>query len=289
MVTERIRRGRALGRASLAVLKSHPRLMVFPVIAGVALLALTALVAGPVVAGMARIPDDDAIPTPLLTGAILGAVVWYFGCAFVIVFGNAALISCALATFAGDQPTVAAGFVAAGRRAPQILGWSALAATVGLVFQILDAVSDKINLIGQIIEGLARGAWAVVTYFALPVLVVEGLGPISAVKRSSAILRKTWGESLTGSVGIGLRIGLFALPLFALIAVLASGSGGHSLRVGLGVIAAVYAVALAVVAATLSAILRATLYDYATTGTAPGQMSPELLQSAFVGRAYHPR
>lgn len=288
-MTGRIRRGREISKASLAVLKSYPRLAVFPAIAGVTLLAMTAAVAVPIITALARNPDDAAIPAPLLTGAVLGAMIWYFGCAFVIVFCNAALIGCALATFAGGKPSVASGISTAARRVPQILGWAMLTSTVGLVFQILDAVSDKINLIGQIIEGLAKGAWAVVTYFALPVLVVEGLGPISAVKRSAAILRRTWGESLTGSVGIGLRIGLFALPLFALIAVLASGSGGHSLRVGLGVIAALYAVALAVVAATLSAILRAALYDYATTGTAPGPMSPELLQSAFVGRVDLPR
>jgi hypothetical protein len=47
----------------------------------------------------------------------------------------------------------------------------------------------------------------VVTYFVLPVLAAERLGPIAAVRRSSAILRSKWGESLAGEARFGL-IGL---------------------------------------------------------------------------------
>ncbi|MCB1289881.1 MAG: hypothetical protein KDB47_19775 [Mycobacterium sp.] len=279
---ERLKRGRELGRATLAVLTGNPRLAVFPVVSAVALLALTAAVGGPMLAVLGG--DRTTASNGQVVGMILGALVWYFGCAFIIVFCNAALISCASQSFAGESPSVSSGFAAAGKRLPQILGWSALACTVGLAFRMLDSLSDKIDLLGQIIEGLAEGAWSVVTYFALPVVVVEGLGPVGAVKRSSAILRATWGEMVGSSVGIGLRLGLFALPLLGLIALLASGTGGHAVRVALGVIVAVYVAAFAVVVAALGTILRAALYRYAVSGTASGPLSPELLQSAFAPR-----
>lgn len=47
-------------------------------------------------------------------------------------------------------------------------------------------------------------AWAIVTYFVVPVLVVDGVGPIQAVKRSSAILKRTWGESVAVQAGSAL-------------------------------------------------------------------------------------
>lgn len=279
---ERFRRGRELGRAVMAVLTGTPRLVMFPVISGLALLVLTAAVGAPIV--LVAADDQSAVSTVQLVWMILGALAWYFGCAFVIVFCNAALISCAWDSFEGGGASLASGFAAAARRLPQILGWSALAATVGLAFRLLDGLSDKIGLLGQLIDGLVQGAWSVVTYFVLPVVVAEALGPIDAVKRSSAILRKTWGETVGGSVGIGLRLGLFFLPLIGTVALLFTGFGGHTVRVALGVLAGLYALAFVAVVAALGSILRAGLYSYATTGAAWGPMTPQMLQSAFVPR-----
>lgn len=279
---ERFRRGRELGRAVMSVLTGNPRLVVFPVISGLALLTLTVAVGTPIL--LVAADDQSAVSTPQLVWMLLGVVAWYFGCAFVVVFCNAALISCAWDSFEGGRVSLTSGFAGAARRLPHILAWSALASTVGLVFQVLDGLSDKIGLLGQIVDGLAQGAWSVVTYFALPVVVAENLGPIDAVKRSSAILRRTWGETVGGSVGIGLRLGLILLPLIGVVAVLFSGFGGHSLRVGLGVLAGSYALAFIAVVAALGSILRAGLYRYATTGAASGPLSTQMLQSAFVAR-----
>ena len=46
--------------------------------------------------------------------------------------------------------------------------------------------------------------WSVATYFVLPVLAAEKLGPVAAVRRSSAILRSKWGKSLAGETWFGL-------------------------------------------------------------------------------------
>lgn len=60
-------------------------------------------------------------------------------------------------------------------------------------------LSKKFGFIGELAQGIADAVWGVATCFVLPVVVTEGLGPIKAVKRSSSILRRTWGESLGGS------------------------------------------------------------------------------------------
>lgn len=279
---ERFRRGRELGRTVMSVLTDDPRLVIFPVISGLALLVLTVAVGTPIL--LVAADDQNAVSSVQLVWMSLGVLGWYFGCAFLIVFCNAALISCAWDSFEGGRASLASGFAAAARRLPHILAWSAVASTVGLAFQVLDGLSDKIGLLGQIIDGLAQGAWSVVTYFVLPVVVAEDLGPIDAVKRSSAILRKTWGETAGGTVGIGLRLGLLFLPLIGVVAVLFTGFGGHSVRIALGVLAGLYALAFVAVVAALSSILRAGLYRYATTGAASGPMTPQMLQSAFVPR-----
>ena len=49
-------------------------------------------------------------------------------------------------------------------------------------------------------------AWGAATFFVVPVLVVEKVGPVDALKRSFAILKRTWGEMLTANFSIGLFV-----------------------------------------------------------------------------------
>ena len=119
-----------------------------------------------------------------------------------------------------------------------------------------------------------------VTYFVVPVLVVDGVGPIEAVKRSSAILKRTWGESIAGEGGLGIISFLLMLPAFLLIALAAVAGAGPVLVVVVPVVI-LYIVALSVVFAALGAIFRTGTYIYATTGKAPSNMDPALLQGAF--------
>ncbi len=43
------------------------------------------------------------------------------------------------------------------------------------------------------------------TYFVVPVIVVEKLGPLAAGKRSFEVLKRTWGESLVANFGVGIN------------------------------------------------------------------------------------
>ena len=42
------------------------------------------------------------------------------------------------------------------------------------------------------------------TFLVLPILVIEGIGPIAAVKRSGELFKRTWGENLMTNAGIGI-------------------------------------------------------------------------------------
>ena len=260
------KRGWDMATASLAVLKSHPSLLVFPIVSGITMAGVTVL------AGWAA----------MKAVGLVALLAWYFVCAFVVVFCNAALVACVLQSSAGRQPSIGSGFAAAGRRLPQILGWSLVVATIGVVLQVLQSLlRDKLALLGGLLGGATVGLWGVATYFVVPVIVTEGVGPVKAVKRSSGILRRTWGESLIGSFGISLMLSVFLLPLGAVVAVLVKGVGRQVALVTLGAIGVLYALLLAVVFTTLSAIFRASMYSYATTGTAPNHMDAALLRSVF--------
>lgn len=275
-------RGWAMAKASWAVLKDQPSLAVLPVISVIAAAALSAALVVPVALGGITAVGLGLPDKALQALGYAAFFAWYFVCTFAFVFCNAALVSCALQRFAGQQATVGSGFAAARRRLPQILRWSLLAATVGVILRGLQSVlKEKAGFGGELAAGLAEGVWGVATYFAIPVVVTEGLGPVEALKRSSSILRRTWGESLSGSAGLNIIMGLFFLPTIGVAALIGTGFGGSPVMVTLAVLCGLYLVVLAVVFAALGSIFRAGVYTFAMTGVAPAHMDPDLLQETF--------
>src|SRR5204863_8631612 len=95
------------------------------------------------------------------------------------------------------------------------------------------------GFIGRIVASVFGLAWNVATFLAVPVLVVEGVGPIEAVTRSSQLLKKTWGEQLAGNIGIGVVFTLaFVAALVPFGAALALAISAHSARSIIAVVAA---------------------------------------------------
>ncbi len=285
---ERIGRGWGIAKASWAVVKLHPKLLLLPVFSGLAFVALMAVIGLSVLAGLAsdtvRHFAEDMKPGAPVAWALL--FVFYFACTFIIIFFNAALVFCALQSFAGKEPSLRAGIATAAGRLPQILAWAFVAATVGLILNALQSfLKDKLGFIGALLGGIAETAWAVVTFFVVPVIVVDGVGPVEAVRRSSAILKRTWGEAIGGEGGLGFISLIFFLPVVLLFGLI--GSSGIAVwaspPVAIALIAAVavYMVALVVVFTALGTIFRTGTYIYATTGQAPANMDPALLQGAF--------
>lgn len=217
----------------------------------------------------------------LNAAAYIGLFAFYLVNFFVITFFNTALVACASNRFQGKDSSLRAGLGVAVSRLPQILQWALLSATVGMV---LRAVAERAGLLGSIVIRLVGMGWAIATYFAVPVLALEGLGPFAAVKRSVEILRKNWGQSLTLHVGLGL-VGLlltFAafVPLVAGVALSVTMESWIPGAIG-GVVTVLCLIVLGLVTSTLRVIIQTALYRFVVTGTAPEGFDPALLQAAI--------
>ena len=289
-----VRRSWSIAVASWDVLARYPRLMILPLISLMAifLAAAAAFVAVVVFNGgfeqagqFVRHIDRFWQAHSLAYGAGLVFVGWVL--TMIGLYANAALIFCVLRCFAGREPTVRDGLTAAFARLPQIAGWAFVAIVMGFVSNFIqDTLREKLGFLGSLLGGLFGLAWAVATYFVLPVLVVEGLGPVAAIKRSSALLRQTWGETATGSAGLGALGFAVAVPGMIIIAIgvaIAAHTGNGMFAAAFFAVAIAYIVAASVAMGTLGTIFRAALYVYATTGKAP--FDSALMQSAFVPKA----
>jgi Family of unknown function (DUF6159) len=274
---EKLRIGWQLAGESFAVLKADKKLLVFPLLSGLACL-LILLSFGGILFGMDIIPAALKNPdqsTRFLLFAL--GFAFYFVNYFVVIFFNSALMACALVRFNGGEPTLGDGLRAATSRLPQILGWALVSATVGMLLKVIESWSDKV---GQFVTSLVGMAWGAVTFFVVPVLVVEKLGPIQAVKRSTSIVRQTWGESMAGNFSIGLIVFLWSLAA-TVPAILGVVLGTPAtVVIGVGVTVALWIV-IGLVSAAAHVIITGILYQFASQKPIPAQFSPELLERAF--------
>lgn len=275
-----------LTKASAAVLRDDKRLVLLPLVSGTLSFIIGASFIVPfVLLTMAQETAKGAgheakFQFSLLHGVILFAL--YFVTYSIVAYFNAALICCAMDKFDGKPVSLRAGLGRAGKRLPQILGWSAINATVGVILQW---IKEETGLLGRIVAGFVGLAWTIATFFVIPVLVVEGIGPIAAIKRSTSVMKKMWGETLIVNVGVSgamTIIGLVGLLLIGGVTTaicLATQSAWPAL--GGGLLLTAFLVSLTLIGSTLKGILVAACYRMAFNGETPAGFDGQTLRAMF--------
>ena len=264
-----------LAKASWGVLKSDKELAAIPlassITCGVVALAFGGL--GYLSVEHVKNPpagQSDWNVTPL-TWSI--GVVGVFVIGMVAQFFAAVLIAGANERLEGGHPTLRSAFAKASSRTGSILGWSVVNATVGMV---LSSIRQRAGFLGDIAAGLFGAAWNVITWLALPVIVVEGLGPIAAIKRSVEMLKQTWGENIIAQIGLGALGMVVMLPGMVVFGALAW------LVPLLGIpLLGIYFVVVASIMSALGSIYRTALYRFAAGLPAGGAFQQEALAGAF--------
>ena len=275
---ERIRNSWSLIQASWSVLKADKELAIFPVISavGVILVSLT-FILPMFAAGL----FDSLLGENVDIFAYLVMFVYYVITYAVIFFANSALMGAAMIRLRGGDPTVRDGLNIARENLGSILGYAVIAATVGMILRI---ISERMGAIGRIIIGLMGMAWTLATYLVVPVLVVEKTSPIDSIKRSTELLKQTWGEQIAGNLGIGLVFGLMFFAVIIVTVFLAIALGAAEMIglmftvIGIGVLTVLL---LSVVSSTLTSIYTAAVYLYAAEGQSSEWFDKELIAQAF--------
>lgn len=270
-------RGWQLTKTSWRVVAGDRSLIAFPVISAVVALICAAIFFG---AGAGFLASHNL--------EWIGIVLIVIGLYLLIaigVFCGVALSTCAARALEGQDTTVGEGVAAARARLGVIFAWAGVQLVVGALISIVQALLREAGgqIVGSIVGGLADFAWTVATFFVIPVIALEGLGPKDAIKRSSAVLRQRWGEGVTGSFAIGGIVFLLGwLPAIALIvlgiAVVGSSSALGGVLIGLGVIVLVIA---GILQSTIMAVFRVALFRFATESVALGGFGNDELNAAF--------
>lgn len=276
---ERFSRSWGLIKASAGVLSKDKELLVFPLLSAVCTLIVVAAFALPAF-GMGAL-DGLREGGGMTPATYLLAFLFYLVQYFVIFFFNSALVGAAMIRLDGGDPTLRDGLRIASSKALPILGYAAIAATVGMV---LRAIQERAGFLGKLVAGFLGVAWTLASFLVVPVLVARNIGPIDAVKESALLLKKTWGENLIGQGGVGLVFGLvfFALIIVGGAAVFAVATMGNGVLTVLAVALVIIALLIAaLVQAALSGIYSAALYRYAVGAGDSEGFDAQLLGQAF--------
>jgi|AntDeeMetagen285_2_1112576.scaffolds.fasta_scaffold00809_6 hypothetical protein len=258
------RRGLAVIDASIDVFRNRPRLAILP------LLSLAVVGSAYAVGGVALL--HYGLVDSVFTNRLVKYGVIFVGLAVsssVGIFFNAAIVHCAIRQFAGEEPTVRDGLAAAWAVRGRIAKWGLLSATVGTLLSILN---DNVPGVGTLTRSILDLAWGLLTFFAVPVIVTDRTDTLrSDLRRSGDTFARTWGESVTVTFGIGLALLPVALVGICLLAAAYLSATGIAAYV-MGTVGGLLLVATIVVTQVLGMIVRAALYQYATTGEPVGPL-----------------
>ncbi len=276
---ERFSRSWELIKASGNVLRQDKELLVFPLLSSIAAILVAVSFIVPLVAtdAFVRIQENGEVQALHVVVGFL----FYLSQNFVIFYFNSALVGAAMIRLEGGDPTVKDGLRIANSKLGAILGYAAIAATVGIILRMIE---ERLGMVGRWITGLLGVAFTLATFMVVPLLVTRNIGPIDAVKESASLLRKTWGENIIGNVGMGLVFGLiyFALivPGLAVVFWLIQMQSGL-LAITMGAVLVGGFILLALIQAALQGVYSAALFRFATAGDAGAGFDGTLLGDAF--------
>lgn len=262
-----------LSKASWQVLSRDRELLAIPIITGVgAVIALAVfLLPGVVLVGDSNAVDPSSVAFWLLLLLGLIAATW------ITAVGQGAVVAAAAVRMDGGDPTVGSSFAAARARVGYLLSWAVLGTALAIV---LDQIEQRFGALGKIAAWLGGIAFSIMSFLALPVIVFENVGAIEGFKRSSALLKRTWGEQIGFNFGMGLLRVVLILPGVVI------GAGLVATDVvilqALGIVTMIVWIPLVwAVISALSAVFMAALYRFAHGLSVDPAYDPDDLTVAF--------
>ena len=290
-------------RRSLQVIRGEPRLLLFPLVSGLCTIAMAVFFFAPFVVllfseiwwtppdwlavgnemqRMSKEQSFDAFTQQIAGGFYAYGVLIYLTSLVMGSFFNVAFYHEILRALAGDPVSLRGGLRFAFSRLQAILRWSLLAGTVGLVIR---TVEEKLGWVGKWVMGLLGTAWSVAAVFAIPVIVRRAeSNPLVVLRDSAATLKRTWGESVAGYVGIQIAggLGVLAITVAAVLGLIV-GMKLHAwwLMLFVGGSWLLALIAIGVLFSMATHVYRCALYVYASEGVVPGPFTAELMDAGW--------
>ena len=149
-----------------------------------------------------------------LWGWIFSAVIAYISTALAVFF-RVALVAGAWERMKGGDPSIRTCIQAAARRLSAILLWVLITATVSVVLRML---ANRVPFFGPLAVILIGGAWAMSTFFMIPIIVAGNPGSFGSIRKSKNLFVSKWKNVVnTSLIVFAYTMAASLLPTLVLI------------------------------------------------------------------------
>jgi hypothetical protein len=202
---------------------------------------------------------------------------------FLATFFNVAFYNEILAALNSQPVSLSRGLKFACTRYKAILMWTLFAGLVGL---IIKTIEQRLDIAGRIIAKLIGITWSIASVFVIPIMVrdQQAVNPVAMLKKSAAMLKRTWGEALIGYAGIAfgnlivLLISLVLLAGATFVSIQLNNFWLLAATVGFWLMALI---AWSYLTNIAGLVFKGALYLYAAEGIVPRPYNKEMLDAAW--------
>lgn len=271
-------------RGSFKVMMKNKRLLFFPIIIATFIIFIGLFFLGSFAINFITNPYNNILLSLqkstfsmpfgemfLQPAGIICACAFYCGPLFLAIFLNVAFCREILAAHNGESVSIWRGIRFAFTKLKPIFIWTLFAGLIGLL-----------GIFGPVIMKFIGIAWSVASVFVILIIIREQqtVNPLNILKKSASTLKRTWGESLIGCLGLqfgGILVLLGSLLLLAGI-IFVSNKVGNDLIVTIAVLGwFIGAFAFVYVLSVAVQIYLCALYIYDSEGIIPEPYNRELM------------
>lgn len=279
-VFTRMARGCHLGIRSLIVVLRDKTLLVFPLITTfitVTTVSFFYVSVGPdkFQAFFNTIRNDRGVQH-INWGYYLDALIAYGVLAIITVFFSVGLVVCTRITLDERDSKFTDGFMTATRKLHWIILWAFISWTIGPVLNLLDHQRHTSRWVRKIL----KTTWSLLSYFVIPILIIDNVNVFSAIRRSVTQMTSKWGKGAVSQLGLVWFFLLLNIPTMLIFGFGTYPEGPWPSILTLVIL--LYGYGTIVVYQTASSVLSVVLYKYASDGIVVKGFKEEYLRDAFV-------
>ena len=275
-----------IAKASFKVVKHEKELIIFPILSIIFSALLLFALAIPFLIDFVINAAAPSITFSIFHYFLI--FILYFGLAFIATFFNFCVVYTAAIHFSKGNPTFGKTIKYAFSKIHLIFIWSLVAATAGLILNLIEGIAEKMKGVGKIVLLVLRGVlgfvWGVVTIFVIPAMVYHNLDPFAAIKKSVKVLKKTWGEYLIKYFSMSIIISVFAfigIIIFGPLILIGLINAHILLTIIMVLLLILYLIVISLIFGIAGKIFDTALYVYAETGKVVGEYNKEMMKNAF--------
>lgn len=149
------------------------------------------------------------------------AIVSVFAVSLVTLFFNAAIVECLNLSLNGEKSTFFKSISNTFRNLKNIVSYSLIDTTFKVLFK--KASEGSAGLLSAIGLSLIGIGWYYANWFAMPILITEGKGPIESIKKSAALFKSKFSEQIISEFSLGIIFLPFYLLSFVPVLVFGLG------------------------------------------------------------------